>query len=82
MNIQNNQARKLIPLILSLLLLLTLLPTGWAEEMPDAEAQTADTVDAAAADTVSCCRYGQLFCPEHSRADGLGDQTASDAAGT
>lgn len=53
MNIQNNQARKLIPLILSLLLLLTLLPTGWAEEMPDAEAQTADTVDAAAADTVS-----------------------------
>ena len=53
MNIQNNQARKLIPLILSLLLLLTLLPTGWAEEMLDAEAQTADTVDAAAADTVS-----------------------------
>lgn len=53
MNIQNNQARKLIPLLLSMLLLLTLLPTGWAEEMPDAEAQTADTVDAAAADTVS-----------------------------
>ena len=53
MRVQDKHAKKLVPLLLSMLLLLTLLPTGWAEEMPDAEAQTADTVDAAAADTVS-----------------------------
>ena len=40
MNIQDKLARKLIPLLLSLLLLLALLPAGWAEEMTSAEAQT------------------------------------------
>ena len=53
MNIQDKLdklARKLIPLLLSLLLLLALLPAGWAEEMTSAEAQTAAGEDAAAAE--------------------------------
>ena len=50
MNIQDKLARKLIPLLLSLLLLLALLPAGWAEEMTSAEAQTAAAADAADAE--------------------------------
>ena len=50
MKVQNKHAKKLIPLLLSLLLLLALLPTGWAEEMPAAEAQTADAGEAVAAE--------------------------------
>ena len=53
MNIQDKLdklARKLIPPLLSLLLLLALLPAGWAEEMPSAEAQTADAENTAAAE--------------------------------
>ena len=53
MKVQDKHAKKLIPLLLSLLLLLALLPTGWAEEMPAAEPQTADAGDAAAAETGS-----------------------------
>ena len=50
MKVQDKHAKKLIPLLLSLLLLLALLPTGWAEEMPAAEAQTADAGEAVAAE--------------------------------
>ncbi|MBR0390919.1 MAG: hypothetical protein IJK38_01205, partial [Oscillospiraceae bacterium] len=56
MNIQNKQAKKLIPLLLSLLLLLAMLPSGWAEETPAAEPQTALTGEAAAADEGSPSR--------------------------
>ena len=53
MKVQDKHAKKLIPLLLSLLLLLALLPTGWAEEMPAAETLTADAGDAAAAEAGS-----------------------------
>ena len=56
MNIQNKQAKKLIPLLLSMLLLLAMLPSGWAEETPAAEPQTALTGEAAAADEGSPSR--------------------------
>ena len=53
MKVQDKHAKKLTPLLLSLLLLLALLPTGWAEEMPAAETLTADAGDAAAAEAGS-----------------------------
>ena len=56
MNIQDKLARKLIPLLLSLFLLLALLPAGWAEETPAAEPQTALAGEAAAADEGSVSR--------------------------
>lgn len=56
MNIQNKLAKKLIPLLLSLLLLLAMLPAGRAEETPAAEPQTALDGEAAAADEGSVSR--------------------------